>query len=463
MRSEWVFDLATKDHKEHRVGKLGWKRDGDGSTLGGRSSVGDGEGAVVGFEDFGDHAEADAHAAFLFTEEEFGVAFEGGRGETAAGVGEGEGGLVGSGLMDAGDGKGAALGHGLDGVVDEVVEDLQEPALIGFDDEVGGEVKIDGDLGMLRLGSVGLQRLLEKGLEVDCGFDGWVGFAEKEPLVDEVADAVGFGIDEVGSGEVGIEGRELGVHFDGTDGVLNFVGEGGGHATEDREFFGLFPLLALVFEGLVGAEKSAGEVADFVVTGCFWEMEGIGGFDGRELAGEVLKWSDQPAGDEPGEQKGDAPEGGEDGIGAGLHDGSPGGEGGSGDEKIVTGWKGNGDGLHAAAAVTIGVCGDGCKVGCAGQPQWLGNEVAIGAKVDLDAEHFGKLARHAVGGGQIHATEEAGVGAGEFFELGTVFSGEVPAHPDNEGDGASEDEGEEGQADAPWQPWEWHEGVLGAG
>ena len=172
----------------------------DGAVVDGMLGAAEGEAAVVAVDDAGGDPEAEAGAVEILGGveglEEAGA--DGGR-HAVAGVGDGDadaatafgelGGVVG-GVVGADAEEATALAHGVDGVGDEVVEDLTN---VVFKAEDGG------------VGGVG-------GLDVDAG----VG----EAAVVEVED----GVDEIGCADVG--GADgLAVEAEGLGGDLADAGE----------------------------------------------------------------------------------------------------------------------------------------------------------------------------------------------------------------------------------------------
>jgi hypothetical protein len=150
-----------------------------------------------------------------------------------------------------------AVAHGIDGVRDEVGEDLMEFATKGVDGGNDGIAADDVDGGSAEAAFVDGKDFVDEGGDIDVGGDG--GFAvEAEGVAGDVGDAVEFSLGgfEVLAvfGALGGRGAgEIDEVEDGFEGVVDLVGDGGGEAAGRGKFFGeeeLFLLNAAVGEVL---------------------------------------------------------------------------------------------------------------------------------------------------------------------------------------------------------------------
>ncbi len=144
--------------------------------------------------------------------------------------------------MGADDEAAAVRAHGVDGVGDEVVEDLADVVFEADDGGGSGVGGFDADAG------VGEASLIEGEDGVDeivggdtRGFDGLT--MEAEGLGGDLADAGELGLGELdvglrfdGEGDWLDEIEEIG---DGLEGVVDLVGDGAGEAADGGELFAL--------------------------------------------------------------------------------------------------------------------------------------------------------------------------------------------------------------------------------
>ena len=170
-----------------------------------------------------------------------------------------------------------SLLHGIDGVAEEVIEDLADFAVEAEDGEVGALAEVDGNVGVEEAAAEDAKDVDEEVVDGDLG--GAAGLAvEAEGLGGDGGGAAEF---LFGEGEVidclGIDGAGLGEEEevgDGFEGVIDFVGDGGGEAADGGELFGAEEggLGELAFgnvfddddhaEGLVWLEEDAAAGAD---------------------------------------------------------------------------------------------------------------------------------------------------------------------------------------------------------
>ena len=174
---------------------------GDYGAAGG--GVGDEEGAVVGFEHFGGHAEADAHAAFFFGEKEFGVIGEGLGRKSLTGVAKDEAEAI---APPAGDSEGPAGGHGLDGVDDDIADGLGESAAVDIGLKVLRNFGDDLDASVIGLRGEGADDGGADVGEVSGSGLRWSWASEEHPLIDEAFNFSGFAEED---GEGMLEGGGL--------------------------------------------------------------------------------------------------------------------------------------------------------------------------------------------------------------------------------------------------------------
>ncbi len=134
-------------------------------------------------------------------------------------------------------------GEGVDGVDDEVGEDLADLALEAVDAEVGIEVEGAGDFAGDHLAGEEIDDIVQELVEVD--FDGAGGVAiEAEGLLGDLGDAGEFGVGGFeqeldGRRYVGVGAGEIDEVGDGFEGVVDLVGDGGGEAAGGGELFAL--------------------------------------------------------------------------------------------------------------------------------------------------------------------------------------------------------------------------------
>lgn len=215
----------------------------------------------MALDDFLRDPEAEAGAGdALGGEERFEDAPEGFGGDAGAIVGDGDADAGAAGFPvvrgEFAEGDATAFAEGVDGVADEVGEDLSDFALVRHDEGDGAEVADEFDLltaeAGIKQGEDGVDEFVDVG-EVGAG-----GAAVKAKGLDgDLGDAVEFflGEFEEGAGLVG-EGElldEVEAVGDGLEGVVDFVGDGGGEAAGDGEFFGAAEdFFALFLEGKIG-------------------------------------------------------------------------------------------------------------------------------------------------------------------------------------------------------------------
>ena len=152
----------------------------------------------------------------------------------------------------------SALGESVDGVADEVGEDLADFAVVGL--QLGGRTvaTVHDDAGALNAGVEQVEDGVDDLDEVD-GAGAGGALVEAQRLHGDLGDAVELllgGIEEgaVIGREVGL-GDEVEAVGDGFEGVVDLVGDGGGEAAGDGEFFGAAEeFLAFFLEGEVGDE-----------------------------------------------------------------------------------------------------------------------------------------------------------------------------------------------------------------
>ena len=157
----------------------------------------------MGFEDFGGHAEADAHAAFFFGEKEFGVIGKGLGRKSLTGVTKDEAEAI---APPAGDGEGSTGGHGLDGVDDDITDGLGESAAVDISVEVLRDFGDDLDASVIGLWGEGVDDGCADVGEVSGSGLRWSWASEEHPLIDEAFNFSGFAEED---GEGMVEGGGL--------------------------------------------------------------------------------------------------------------------------------------------------------------------------------------------------------------------------------------------------------------
>ncbi len=171
------------------------------------------------------------------------------------------------------DGDFTAGSSGLACVGDEVGEDLAEFGGEAFDVDGGGEVVVHVDAHLVHAVFEEEEDFLEHLLEIDL--DRGLGLAvEAEHGAGDLGDAgellFGHGhelVELFGAGSGAHEEEEVG---DGVEGIVDLVGDGGGEASGDGEFFvGEESFLGAAFEGDVAEdEDESGDAAFLVTDGC---------------------------------------------------------------------------------------------------------------------------------------------------------------------------------------------------
>jgi len=207
------------------------------------------------FDDFGGDGEAEAGALALGGEEGFEDAVEVGGADAGAAIDDGEGETAAGGL-DADDDLGAG-GRGLDGVEDEIEEDLFE--LFGVGDDFaggGGDLFAEGDGG--GAGGVAGERedRVDDGLRIDGLEARRAGAGELEEAREEAVEALGFEVDDLEAGlEVLVRGvaaaEDAGGAGDAGERVTDLVGEAGRELAGGGEALGLAQLFDVLAQLLV--------------------------------------------------------------------------------------------------------------------------------------------------------------------------------------------------------------------
>jgi len=228
-------------------------------------------------DDFVADPEAEAGAVEAFGGEEgFEDAGAGFGGDADAGVGEGEGeaGAAGApvGCFAAAKEEAASGGHGIDGVGDEVVEDLTDVAFEAGDLAVGALAFFDGDGGVAEAAFVEAE---DGGEEVGAGDLAGRGglLVEAEGLVGDDGDAAEFLVGEVEEvldlGDDGVLASDIEEVGDGLEGVVDLVSDGAGHATDGGELLALDEsgFGALLMGGLDGGCSNGTDGTVFVEDG----------------------------------------------------------------------------------------------------------------------------------------------------------------------------------------------------
>ncbi len=292
----------------------------------------DADEAVVALDDLVRDPEAETGAGDSFGRKEgLEDAPESFRGDAGAVIGDGDAdaGTAGFPVVrgDFAERDRAAFADGVDGIADEIGEDLTDFALVRHDEGNGAEVAANLDVlaaeAGVKQGEDGVEEL------VDVGAGGAGGAAVKaEGLDGDLSDAVEFFLGELEEGAGFVGERELLDEVeavgDGLEGVVDFVGDGCGKAAGDGELFGaaedLFALflereignkggeLLLGFGGFGVEDGNADEDVDPLAgVGDADAFEGLGG-DGR-LRGVVESLAEVAEG---GTEVGEANEAGED-------------------------------------------------------------------------------------------------------------------------------------------------------
>jgi hypothetical protein len=226
-------------------------------------------------------AEAGTLADFAGGEEGFEDFWEVFRGDAGAIVLDGDGSLAvldGGGEVEGreiGFGEGFG-GEGVEGVLDQVQEDLGEAVIDGGNEEVLGDIVLDMDT-EIEFGGEHAEGDLEGMFGGDGGIGSFVGVGEAFEIFDDAGDAeegiadILDGFLEIGSAFLGdIVGvtMEEGDGGEGVvQGVVDFVHDAGGETAEGGEFFGLDQLQFRILELLEGEEKSFAEVMEDIGKG----------------------------------------------------------------------------------------------------------------------------------------------------------------------------------------------------
>ncbi len=251
----------------------------------------DAEDALVAVDDFFADPEAEARAGYsLGAVEGFEETREGFWGHAGASVGYGEDeawtiGWVVVGFASTEEEAATSIVHGIGGVDEKVIDDLADFTVEAEDGAVGSLAHVEGNVGVEEAAAEDGEDVAEE--VVDGDMDGAAGLAvEAEGLGGDGGGSTEF---LFGEGEVleclGVDGAGLGEEEevgDGLEGIIDFVGDGGGEAADGGEFFGAEEsgLCALAFgnvfddddhaEGAVGfleGSAAGADPTDFAVGG----------------------------------------------------------------------------------------------------------------------------------------------------------------------------------------------------
>ncbi len=103
-------------------------------------------------------------------------------------------------------------------------------------------------------------------------------------------------------------GQKLRVQLDRGQGILNFVRQSRGHASEHGEFLRALAFGALDLQSLARADEGAGNIADLVHPPGLGKLQRTGLFDLRKFRGEMSQRSDQAPRYQPCNKESEAPE-----------------------------------------------------------------------------------------------------------------------------------------------------------
>jgi len=261
-----------------------------------------GELAAVGFCDGAADGEAHAEAAWFGGMERLEEGFGWG-GEACAGVCdvEEDGVLVEGG----GESEGALVRrfgvHGVGGVGDEVEEELLEMDAFCHDvGEVWCEVADDVDVAGEEVVFEEVEGVVDAVVEVDGDWEGIAAFEETAEADDDVAGAAVFGDDvcedvaefcEVQGGFCDEVLGGLGVAEDGAEGLIEFVGEGGGEFAEGGGAGEVGEFAALAGEFCFGVAAVGDVEGDSAAAGSLRGGGSVGAAAGGDPTGGAI-WED---------------------------------------------------------------------------------------------------------------------------------------------------------------------------
>ncbi len=366
---------------------------------------------------------------------------------------------------------GAAAVEGVDGVAEEVDEDLEEAVGVALDDEPVGDAVKDGDAGGFAVEADEGPGFVGEGCEGRGGGARRAGAGVVEEAFAEAFEAA----DDAGE-EGGVGGREgeawaaleaLGEALGDGEGRVHLVGEAGGEQAQGGKAVGAGEGAFLFAEGVDGAVAGAHDFAQFVggdegfgddlVLGGPVAGGAVGVEHGADGAVDVL------GEDEGFEGQGDEAVGGEEGEGQdddeAVHLGAGGFEACGGDEAetagAVDGEDGGCAGVEPAEAEAVGV-----ELRIAEQAEVIGGGVGTdgaagdadaGGEVAVDEGEYGLgVEGEVAGGGAVEGLLDLGEGDGEG-EAGLVDLGLGDDAADGGAEGQAQDggegEGEEGVED----------------
>ena len=176
----------------------------------------------MGFDDFTGNSKADAHPAFFLGVEHPWTMRQCRGGKPRSGIGKTDPAVA------SHDAERATGGHGLDGVDNEIADNLAETSSVGCDGRAATGGKLDSDAGVVGHRRKGTDSVGKQRVKRDGGFLRRVGSGEEHPLVDKALDGGGFGND-------GGVGGKLGVQANGGNGILDFMSQRSGHLAEHGE------------------------------------------------------------------------------------------------------------------------------------------------------------------------------------------------------------------------------------
>ena len=245
----------------------------DGAVVGGRLAAADAEGTAVALDDFLADPEAEAGAGDSLGGVEGAEEAAAGDGiHAGAGVREGEddAGLASSPVGAGAEAKEqtAAVRHGVEGIADEVAEDLADFAFKAAERVTETPARLDGDGGVDDAAVVDREYLFGEGNEID--------FLRAGSLLVKAKGLAGDGRDaaelDLGGGEVvadlverGGRASEVEEVGDRLERVVDFVRDRAGEASDSGEFFALDQGLLGLF--LLGdLERGGGDASDGAIS-----------------------------------------------------------------------------------------------------------------------------------------------------------------------------------------------------